>query len=142
VTADGAVSLPPEFVTPPEWTPEQVADFKREWERLTSDPEFGRQVKLLPPGLTSEPVTHIAGPDIQVGCHLRQRCAWCGGILVDYDLTCIAVPEGQDPRPATWAQGDLVRHDGIAWFTVDHEDGADLPGDCCAVAEIDAAKGM
>jgi hypothetical protein len=134
--------MTPEFTAPDDWTPERVAEFEAEWARLASDPEFGRQVRLLPPGLPAGPVTHIAGSEVQVGCHLRQLCAWCGAVLVDYDLACIAVPEGQDPRPATWAQGDLVRRDGCAWFVVEHEDGADLPADSCAVAEIDAAKGM
>ena len=29
---------------------------------------------------------HIAGPDVQVGAQLRQRCAWCGALLIDYAL--------------------------------------------------------
>ena len=40
-------------------------------------------------------VVHIAGNDVQVGSRLRQRCAWCGAVLVDYDLANIAVPVGQ-----------------------------------------------
>ncbi len=138
---DPAAAMPA-ISCPEDWTPEQVAEFEAEWARLTSDPTFGHQVKLLPPGVAVSPVTHIAGPDIQVGYCLRQRCAWCGVILADYDLNRIAVPEGQDPRPGMWAQGELVRRDGCAWFVVEHEDGADLPEDCCAVAEIDAAKRM
>jgi hypothetical protein len=130
----------PEFTAPEDWTPGQIAEFEAAWERLTSDPAFGHEIRLLPPGLYVGPVTHIAGPDIQVGSLLRQRCAWCGVIMTDYDLTRVMVPEGQDPRPATWAQGVLVRRDGCAWFVVEHEDGADLPADSCAVAEIDAAK--
>lgn len=141
MTAAEDASLPPGFTAPDDWTPEQVAAFEAEWERLTSDPTFGHQVKLLSPGVADSPVTHIAGRGIQIGPCLRQRCAWCGEIMTDYDLRRIAVPEGQDPASATWAQGDLVRRDGCAWFVVDHEDGADLPDDCCAVAEIDAAKG-
>lgn len=39
-------------------------------------------------------VTHIAGLDVQVGRYLRQRCAWCGAMLSDYDLARVAVPEG------------------------------------------------
>ncbi len=139
---DTAAAVPAEFATPADWTPEQVAEFEAEWERLTSDPTFGHQVRLFPPGLPAVPVTHIAGSEVQVGSHLRQRCAWCGVVLADYDLECIAVPEGQDPRPAMRAQGALVRRDGCAWFVVEHEEGADLPDDSCAVAEIDAAKGM
>lgn len=77
-------------------------------------------------------VIHIAGPDITVGPLLRQRCAWCGAVLVDYDLTRIAVPIGQDPRPATWSVGALVEVDGSASWVVPHVDGEQLPADACA----------
>jgi hypothetical protein len=130
--------MPPEFTAPDTWTAEQVAEFEAEWERLTSDPAFGHRVRLLPPGAI--PATHIAGAEVQVGSRLRQRCAWCGEVMADYDLQRIAVLEGDDPRPAMWLQGSLVRRDGCAWFVVDHEEGADLPSDSCAAAEIDAAK--
>lgn len=82
-------------------------------------------------------IIHIAGSDVQVGSRLRQRCAWCGATLADYDLALIAVPEGQDPRPPTWGVGLLVEVDGPASFTVQHEDGADLPGNSCAVIDAD-----
>jgi hypothetical protein len=73
---------------------------------------------------------HIAGPDIQIDTHLRQRCAWCGAILIDYDLAAIAVPEGQDPRPATWPVGGLVEVDGPAQWRVLQGDGP-LPEGAC-----------
>jgi hypothetical protein len=76
--------------------------------------------------------THIAGPDVEVNAHLRQRCAWCGTTLADYALERIAVPTGQNPRPATWSVGALVTVDGNASWTVDHADGDPLPGDACA----------
>lgn len=75
---------------------------------------------------------HIAGNDVQVGTQLRQRCAWCGAILVDYDLVRVAVPIGQDPRPATWPVGALVEVDGNASWVVEHEDGATIPAGACA----------
>lgn len=77
-------------------------------------------------------VTHIAGLDVQVGPYLRQRCGWCGAVLSDYDLTRVAVQEGQNPRPAMWAIGALVTIDGNASWTVDHQDGEQLPADACA----------
>jgi hypothetical protein len=77
------------------------------------------------------PVIHIAGPDIQVGSQLRQRCAWCGAVLLDYALDRIAVPAGQDPRPSTWPAGELVACDGSAQYVVPHEDHAELPESCC-----------
>lgn len=80
-------------------------------------------------------ITHIAGLDVQVGPFLRQQCAWCGAVLGDYDLTCVAVMEGQNPRPATWEVGVLVAIDGGASWVVDHENGADLPTNACALLD-------
>lgn len=77
-------------------------------------------------------VIHIAGPDVRVGELLRQRCAWCGALLIDYDLERIAVPVGQEATPATWPPGDLVAVDGHVSVVVPHEDGDDLPWDACA----------
>lgn len=80
-------------------------------------------------------VIHIAGPQVRVGDHLRQRCAWCGAALIDYDLTRIAVPEGQDPTPATWPGGELVAVDGRVSYVVEHADGDDLPEGSCALID-------
>lgn len=80
---------------------------------------------------------HIAGNDVQVGQHLRQRCAWCGEVLIDYDLARIAVPVGQDPRPSTWPPGELVLVDGPMSHTVDHRDGDQLPDNACAVLPVE-----
>lgn len=76
-------------------------------------------------------VIHIAGVHVQVGQQLRQRCAWCGAVLLDYDLASIAVPVGQDPTPATWPPGGLVLVDGSMSATVEHADGASLPDGSC-----------
>jgi hypothetical protein len=76
-------------------------------------------------------VIHIAGPEIQVGQHLRQRCAWCGAVLLDYALDRVAVPIGQDPRLATWPVYELVAVDGPGSYVVGHEDGAELPEGAC-----------
>lgn len=75
---------------------------------------------------------HIAGVQVQVGPRLRQRCSWCGAVLCDYDLQRIAVPEGQDPRPAMWETGALIKVNGSASFVVEHEEGAELPPEACA----------
>ncbi|WP_435109811.1 hypothetical protein [Nocardiopsis synnemataformans] len=77
-------------------------------------------------------LTHIAGLEIQVCHYLRQRCAWCGATLIDYDLARIAVPEGQDPRPATWPAGALVAVDGSVKWVVDLPKDSPLPADACA----------
>jgi hypothetical protein len=81
-------------------------------------------------------VIHIAGADIQVGSQLRQRCAWCGALMLDYDLNGIAVPEGQEPRPGTWPPGELValvgdHREGSASWVVEHVDGEPLPAGAC-----------
>ena len=127
--------MPPELpvISPGEWTDEQVAEFKKEWDEFTSS-DFARRhpVKLLPPGTCLGPVTHIAGHQVQVGSRLRQRCSWCGAILIDYDLSNLAAPEGQDPNPGMWETGRLVRVDGILSQLLDHGDGAELPEDACA----------
>lgn len=77
-------------------------------------------------------VVHIAGPHVQVGIQLRQRCGWCGALLLDYALDRIAVPAGQDRTPATWPAGELVEVDGSATWLVPHEDGQPLPANACA----------
>jgi len=78
-------------------------------------------------------VIHIAGDRIQIGDRfLRQRCAWCGALLLDYDLAAVAVPVGQEGPPATWPLGGLVLVDGGMSASVDHTDGADLPEGACA----------
>lgn len=85
-------------------------------------------------------VIHIAGPDVQVGQHLRQRCAWCGATLLDYALDRIAVPVGQDPRPSTWPVGALVAVDGPGSWVVEHEDGAQLPAAACGQLDPEATR--
>ena len=85
-------------------------------------------------------LTHIAGPHVTVNARLRQRCAWCGATLIDYDLDRMAVPVGQDSTPATWPAGALVAVDGPASWLVDHEDGAPLPDDACAVIDAEVTR--
>lgn len=55
-----------------------------------------------------ETVTHAAGASVQFGTLLRQRCEWCGSILIDVDLARISVPVGQDPTYPTWEPGKFV----------------------------------
>lgn len=83
-------------------------------------------------------IVHIAGVDIQVGPHLRQRCSWCGAVLIDYenlDQIAVAITE-EDPnpstRPATWPTGKLVGVAGNAQWAVPHEDGDPIPATACA----------
>jgi hypothetical protein len=85
----------------------------------------------MPGQSNSAPVTHIAGVDVMIGGRrLRQRCAWCGAVLLDYDLTRVAML-GDDPEPpATWPPGRLVRVDGPMSTTLEEEE--ELPDDACA----------
>lgn len=76
-------------------------------------------------------IIHIAGPDIRVDTLLRQRCAWCGELLLDYDLDRIAVPEGCDPTPSVWTVGKLVAVDGNASWEMP-DSGNSLPDESCA----------
>jgi hypothetical protein len=62
-------------------------------------------------------IVHIAGLPIRFENHLRQRCGWCFAILIDEDLTRIAVPVEQlnangGFEPATWPIDSLVEVSG------------------------------
>lgn len=84
-------------------------------------------------------VTHIAGQNITVmGRYVRQRCSWCGAVLVDDDLACVMVPEGSDRGPFHFPVGRLVRVEGnvVRHFHVLPDDER-LPADSCALAEVD-----
>lgn len=90
----------------------------------------------------SDAIVHIAGHPVQVGSHLRQRCSWCGGILVDEDLSRIAfeIRDGDDKAQEypTWPTGALVEVNGLDDSVVtmtralEHDDGDPVPDGCCA----------
>lgn len=81
-------------------------------------------------------VTHIAG-DCLVICNIfmRQRCSWCGIILLEYDLRLVAGLVGQDPLPGRWTPGVFVRVDGHVSAVIEDPQTIDgdvqLPTDCC-----------
>ena len=81
-------------------------------------------------------IVHIAGFPVRVGSKRRQRCAWCEAILIDDDVSRIAVPEGQSPEPRFWPEGELVEvvksGDVTASTIVPHKDGDELPARACA----------
>ena len=76
-------------------------------------------------------IVHLAGLAIQLDVRLRQRCSWCGAVLVDYALDRIAVPLGTDPTPPTWPVGAFVLVDGPMSTIVQHEDGQPIPAGSC-----------
>lgn len=83
-------------------------------------------------------VTHIVSEHVVLGGrYLRQRCAWCGDVPLEYDLERVAVPTGTDPTPATWPHGALVTVDGNMSTCEPTDpgrgpDGTELPADACA----------
>jgi len=83
-------------------------------------------------------VVHIVGVAIEIGPLIRQRCSWCGAVLVDCDLRLMGFEERTPPeerRPATWTSGGLVEIDGNMTTVVDHEDGAVLPANSCGLLD-------
>jgi len=88
------------------------------------------------------PVTHIAGADIIIGGRrLRQRCSWCGAILLDYDLANVAVqvvPGDEAMPPATWPVGRLVRVRGGMSESLPESD--QLPDDACGNVDDEVTR--
>ena len=87
-------------------------------------------------GPTPASVTHIAGIEVEVeGRFLRQRCAWCGEVLLNYDYASISMP-GEWKKPGHFEVGRLVRvHAG----NPKHQEVLDevtVPNDACALAEM------
>lgn len=85
-------------------------------------------------------VLHIAGLDVQVSGRLRQRCAWCGALLIDYELANIAVPVGQEGSPGIWPFGELVLVDGGLSVLVEHDAAAPLPEGACAKLDPEVTR--
>lgn len=78
-------------------------------------------------------MTHIAGYPVRLeGRFLRQRCAWCGIVLLDYDLSTLASIDGEGP--STWATGALVEVNGNYSGVIE---GTELPADSCSIMEIE-----
>lgn len=86
-------------------------------------------------------VSHLVGPAITIGSVVRQRCLWCGALILDHDLARIAVivdADGNAPLPALWEAGSFVEIDGNATYTVPDLESTEVPGErttplsCCA----------
>lgn len=84
-------------------------------------------------------IVHIVGPVTDIGPRRRQRCTWCGTILLDYDLTRIALQRDDDAAPA-FPAGALLEVDGNCRAVLAHEDGAPLPANACDAVETEAAR--
>lgn len=83
----------------------------------------------------AENMIHIAGHPVRVGPVMKQRCAWCGYMIAEYDLRLIAVPNKDDGSPGdppgSYPEGDLIRVSSTpgmrSQIVVEHKDGDPLP---------------
>jgi hypothetical protein len=129
---------------PTESNPNLIPDDHPIWDKLVP-----RDPAAPPPTFPSDPpsprlwdkipdtVTHIAGACINMfGRYMRQRCDWCGYVLLEYDLERIEVPIEQPGPPGNWTPGTMVRVDGSISAEIDNpnviEGVVQLPADACA----------
>jgi hypothetical protein len=74
---------------------------------------------------------HIAGLEIEVhGRYLRQRCGWCGEVLLDYDYTLTASP-GEWRKPSAFPVNKLIRVEGGNTRIYSVLEDVKLPDDAC-----------
>lgn len=85
-------------------------------------------------------VVHIAGLDVTVGDHMRQRCAWCGAVLEDVPHIGQVMVAMTDPHPdneglrfPVWEVGALVAVDGGMKWAVTYT--GELPGNACTALD-------
>jgi hypothetical protein len=80
---------------------------------------------------------HIAGFEVQFAERIRQRCAWCGEILLDQELALVAIHVDPDDFNSNmtfsvWPAGKQVLHDGNYWSLLE-----DLPADLPGIINVD-----
>lgn len=82
---------------------------------------------------------HFAGEVLHVGPLMRQRCSWCGALLLEYDLTGIGfeVRAGRPTptRPAMWQPGTFMLVDGGMKAAVPPAENGKLPAGTCAALD-------
>jgi hypothetical protein len=81
-----------------------------------------------PPGV----VVHFAGQDMEINGVKRQRCLWCGSLLIEWDLArvMVRVPEDGSPPvgPGVFEVGaNIGQADGMSWI-VPKEEHPEHPG--------------
>jgi hypothetical protein len=83
-------------------------------------------------------LVHVAGPQITFGSVQRQRCAWCGALIVEHDLASVGVQvqEGESAehamegfRRSRWE--GLVAVDGNVKWAVDEPADGQAPERSC-----------
>lgn len=78
-------------------------------------------------------ITHFAGEVITIDGRVRQRCSWCGSILIDELLANVMVPVDQpDKTFPTWMVGGLVTLRGNSSWSSAHEPNGVVPSSSCA----------
>lgn len=122
---------------------------------MQNPPIFANQKKYTRPKKAQPPIVHIAGDAMVVGSVARQRCSWCGYMLINRDLNEDPVEE-KSRAAATLEQinnvffncGDpvLVRRepgeDKETLLVLTHLIDQDLPEHACAMIEFKALARM
>ncbi len=91
-------------------------------------------------------MTHVAAQEVTFdGRYQRQRCAWCGAVLIDLDLTNVAVqvePGEEAKPPGCWPVGALIRVEGVnpKVTAVVGEPGEKVPDDCCMLLDSEVTS--
>jgi hypothetical protein len=76
-------------------------------------------------------IVHIAALSYQFESIIRQRCSWCGAVLIDADLSMIAFQpndDGSAPSFPVWEGGRQILRDGHVTSVIDDEISADHEG--------------
>lgn len=89
------------------------------------------------PGADSATISHLAAPGASIDIdddrqHYRQRCVWCGALIVDGEVEGDVEEVGYEP-------GTMVRRDldSGTWFTVDWSDDDDVLADSCMMLPLE-----
>jgi hypothetical protein len=78
-------------------------------------------------------VIHFTGLPVYIGQRVRQRCAWCGIVLEDEDLSQLMHPDGSSPWQP-WKMGVLLLVEGNGRSIV--AVCASLPSGTCADQDL------
>ena len=82
--------------------------------------------------------SHVVGISVETRGIRRQRCAWCGALLQEDDLSRMAWAlneDGSDPGPPSeWPVAEILRIDGNVLRVVPKDEWPEegkVPLDCC-----------
>lgn len=115
---------------------------------ITDDPEkvtcqdcldLGKLAASPNPGAVVEyphgRVIHVAGSQVQVGMQFRQRCGWCGAIILDIDLTDL-LNQGNTASVTAWPPGSFVVVEGDTAYAISESWGGRLPEGHCGLIDF------